>query len=198
MLKYSLTILIILLGLSQFSLTNRSSKPRKNPPGTEFNSHLGYYVDKDVVSINDWREFYWYTKKHYGDSFALFCLPDTNIITIYYGKNVYYSKSEIDKKLPIVGITPDQIEKYSAFRTEAVRQVNGFINSNITYYPLDSATYKYLNEANKSKKIINISSKVPELIFYNKVQKISTNNEIQPYKSNSNIIFGFRCIAKFM
>jgi hypothetical protein len=197
MLKYSLTILIILLGLSQFSLTNRSSKPRKIPPGTEFVKHLGYYVDKKVVSIIDWREFYWYTKHNFGDSSALFCLPDTNAIKVYYGRNIYYSENETDKKLPIVGVTPDQIEKYSEFRTEAVRQLKGFIGSNITYYPLDSTTYTYLKIADKRKNIINISSKVPEIIYYNKVQNISTNNEIQPYKSNSNPVFGFRCIAKF-
>jgi hypothetical protein len=197
MLKYLLTTLIILLGTFQFSLTNVSEKARKAPPGTKYIKTLGYYVDKSEMTIFDWREFNWYTKNFKGDSMASLCFPDTHVIKAHYGRNIYESKDPNERNYPIVGVTPAQIQKYCEFRTEAVRQVKRFISTTVTYYPIDSTTYAYLNATNKIKGIKNISSNVSEIIFQNGKHKIIVSENNMMNIEDHTTAYGFRCIAKY-
>ncbi|MCO6495885.1 MAG: hypothetical protein J5I91_09430 [Bacteroidetes bacterium] len=187
--------MIIVLGFFKFDFAFNSNKNSKTPPGTHFIKEIGYYVDKNEITNFAWREFYWYTKNTQGDSMATLCLPDTNIIKSYYGKNTYNSLEEADKRLPIVGVTLEQINNYCKFRTEVVRQLKQYSGTNLSYYPIDSVTY--VNSTLKNNKISKIASKVPEVIFYNNEYKVATtDNGLQSYK-NYNSVFGFRCIAKY-
>jgi hypothetical protein len=197
MLRYSLATLIILLVAFQFSLTSISKKPNKTPPGTQHVKPLGYYVDKDEMSIFGWREFYWYTKNLKGDSMASLCLPDTHAIKAHYGSNIYESRDPKEREFPIVGVTPAQIQKYCEFRTEAVRQVKRFISTTVTYYPVDSATYAYFKANNKTKGIKNISSNIPEIIFQNGKHKIVDKENNLINIEDHTTVYGFRCIAKY-
>ncbi len=190
--RYSL---IIFVGILLTSLTNKSRNSR-TPPGTKYIKMLGYYVDKKELSIEDWREFYWYTKNKEGDSAAKFCLPDTSAITRYYGRSVYNSINKKDVNLPIVGVSISQIEQYCKFRSEAVRIGDKFKNSTVTYYPLDSAMFNFLSSSNTKKGIKKISSKVAEIISYNGVYKVTERGVLVDYKDYKKG-YGFRCIAKY-
>jgi hypothetical protein len=192
MLKFTLMILV---GILFTSLTNKNKK-RLTPPGTKYIKQLGYYVDKKELSIEDWREFYFYTKNKVGDSAAKLCLPDTAAITRYYGRSVYYSTNKKDENLPIVGVTISQIEQYCKFRSEAVRTGDKFKNTTVTYYPLDSAMFMFLSVSSTKKGIEKVSSKVAEAITYNGVYKVTENGVLTNYLDFKNH-HGFRCIAKY-
>lgn len=188
-------ILIILVGISLASLQNTPRK-RHTPPGTKYIKQLGYYVDEKELSIEDWREFYFYTKNKVGDSAAKLCLPDTAAITRYYGRSVYYSTNKKDKNLPIVGVTISQIEQYCKFRSEAVRIGDKFKNTTVTYYPLDSDMFKFLGGSSNIKGIEKVSSKVAEIVSYNGVYKVTEKGGLTNYLDFKNLC-GFRCIAKY-
>lgn len=194
--KFLLMTLIILLGFFHYSFTEKLTLSEKIPPGTVYVKSLGYYIDKTCVSVIDWKEFYWYTKKFSGDSLATLLLPDSNIIKLFYESDIFNLNTSIQEHKPIIGVTQQQIEKYINFRTNVVRNIKKFRGINVSYCALDSLSYDYLKKSkgfnfNLSKE----SSKMQE-IYINRGLLYIDGKVVNNTPIKSNVIFGFRCIAK--
>lgn len=171
--------------------TMAQAKGPKTPPGTRYEKTLGHYVDTDVLTMMDWQEFVHYTLQRQGEHAAAGCQPDTAVIKAHYGRNVYASRAAGDRKLPVVGVTPEQIADYCAFRTEAVRQVKGFVGSGVVYQPLDAASAKGLTRSKGIRGVAPVGTKLPEAIIDGEDRMIVQGGHAPDG------VFGFRCLAMF-
>lgn len=188
--------LIILLGFFQYSFTKKLALSEKIPPGTVYVKSLGYYIDKTCVSVIDWKEFYWYTKKFSGDSLATLLLPDSNITKLYYESNIFDLKTSKHEHKPIIGVTLQQIGKYINFRTNAVRNLKKFRGINVSYCALDSLSHDYLKKGKGFNfNLSKVSSKMQE-IYINSGHIYIDGKVVSDSPIKSNIVYGFRCIAK--
>lgn len=194
-----------------FGFSGQIEKKRMTPPGTKFVKELGYYVDKQEMTVISWREFIGFTKKNEGAEIAQQYLPDTNVIIKHYGKNVYSNSRESHhNSLPIIGVTPEQIEKYCEFRTKAVNMKFG---GNVKFSILDMATKEYLKDfvhqkenasstflpvdkSTKSKGFYGLFDNAPEIILADNQYKIMYYRDSLIDYTAANLNFSFRCIAK--
>jgi len=203
--KSILFAMTIILAIFQLSLNTTSSKKEKAPPGTVYIKETKHYVDKDVVTVSGWKEFYWHTKKEYGDSVAALYMPDSNSMISYYGKNIMaqYSFKEAKEfnNLPIVGVSPTQIEQFCVFRSKMVSQLKEYEGLNITYHPIDSVISSRILRIAEISGLKNISSKIPELVNYydfsSKGEKwqVLVNKDSLINHSKFKEPYGFRCFT---
>lgn len=163
----------------------------KTPPGTTFVKKVGCYVDKTVMTVADWKEFVYYIKEKEGENAASTYLPDTNVLIQVYGKNIFSSFNKKERKLPITGVSVEQIQAYCRFRTAAVREKFG---TNVIYSPLDTETYIVVKEA---KKLFLSGALLPEVIFdKNGTFHLVKNGEFSSF-IDDNQPYTFRCIANY-
>lgn len=167
------------------------AKGPKAPPGTRYVKALGRYVDTDILTVMDWREFFHHVRQTQGEKAAVRCLPDTSMIKAHYGRNVFASRAAGDRKLPIVGISPEQVRDYCVFRTEAVRQTKGFSGSRVTYRPLDAAAARTLAKGVRMRGVRPVGSTLPEL-FMDETGRMSVQG-----MPSADAALGFRCMAGY-
>jgi hypothetical protein len=127
---------LLLFGITLFILSCKGlehsaiSLPNKNyiiPPGTiQVNSNL--FLDQTEVSNFSYLEFYWFTKRLYGDSSEEFkTIVPNEYVWIDLGEKYYplvnwYFMHPTYRNHPLVGITKEQAEKFCKWRTDRVME----------------------------------------------------------------------------
>lgn len=109
---------------------NKNTLPNKNyiiPPGT-LQIHPNLFLDQSEVSNFSYLEFYWYTKRLFGDSSEEFktIIPNESVWTDlgekYYPLVDWYFMHPTYRDYPLVGITKEQAEVYCKWRTNRVME----------------------------------------------------------------------------
>jgi hypothetical protein len=201
-LQYKKISLLLSSFLLVLCLTGMKKKPFKNPPGTQYLQKTGVYVDKQLITFEDWSEFLFYTKQRAGiDSMRLY-FPDTTKVLQHYGKGFFAQKINKRNQQPIVGVNIEQILAYCRFRTEAVAQHFTPNEKTPVYSPISEATLEKIIQQHPAFLANNLGKTVPELIYEPQSHTVGTiyrgkkSKETKAKeKLQADILFGFRCMA---
>ncbi|MEZ5008507.1 MAG: SUMF1/EgtB/PvdO family nonheme iron enzyme [Chitinophagales bacterium] len=127
-----------------------------SPPNT-IELAQNYFVDQTEISNYHWSEYMYWTKTVFGDKSEqyLSIIPDqyvwcTDTLQRYPNFDEYYSNYTVYGNFPAVGITFEQANKYSKWRSDRVYEMTLIKTKNLeNNYELDSLNYftieKYVN-----------------------------------------------------
>ena len=134
---------LILVAFLWLGCKNQSKLPTSmdnsfSPPGTVKVAD-NFYCDQTEISNLDWREYVYWLKSNKGDTSEVYLasLPDTTVWDALpeFGESMYVNRfaHPAYNNYPVVGISRDQVYKYTNWRTERVLEMllvkNGVVSS---------------------------------------------------------------------
>lgn len=188
--RWSLVCVLITFVLS-------GHRPPKTPPGTVYLPKAGIYLDKMLLTFEDWNECVFYIKKKHGEDSAAFYAVDSTFVKQVYGEHFFHTSTPLKtyKKALLIGINKQQIQAYCTFRTTVVSMHFPEYTPTPIYSPLTDKKVDVIRQYHPSH-FVKIGVAIPEyIISEDGTTDIIVSAQKTKAKHYPKDVYGFRCMA---
>ena len=161
-------------------------KKSETPPGT-LQISTGFFVDKNEITVVDWREYMYWTKRVYGENSDEYkkIFPDTSVCTGAIPDNYFTDAKYLN--YPIIGISYEQAVDYCKWRSDRVNEGYWIKETGKSYDFVINFDYNYDDLPKIYKYRLPTKAEWLEITKYKYVKQINTeNNSIRPVSDVKN------------
>jgi hypothetical protein len=201
---FSLPAMLLVLSAFLFAGLTIHTTP---PPNMKKISDSDKFLDLEAISLFEYSVVMLYAAKKDGEKVARELAPDTSILEKQYGHPSKWDQEM--SKMPVIGLTLQQIERYCDYRRMAVLEFNGMdvhfevplVEDLQPLQPKSPGTIKPITAVHKASKtngFKGLFSNVPELcIGQETIYGAYPDGSLRPVPVDSTTWVGFRCIATY-
>ncbi len=181
-------VLILMLGMACYATAWADGKNTK----VALNNDKSEWIDATEVTVADYKEYVDFLQAKSGEAYAQMAMPSVTICKSVYGM-VDYMHASSCQKLPIVGLTMEQMQAYCAWRTDRENSQN---KKNTSSYVICSLpTISHMQVA-YDKGVAGVGSGTNEITADGKivvgVGTYGLKTENAPAEAGK---YGFRCVT---